>query len=981
MMKVWLQKHPDEPLPWLERCHQAFLLWFETQDRPIRDLVDHRTGTRLAAKKMLAQLGVEEVLKADINAIEADAKRYLMWLGFKNVHLLVIGRIHLQPESLPTELHTGYILARQLICALQQALYQQYYSEAQRFDPELHLAALVISLALGDGALSAAEINAAVREISGGRLYRLDSLLYVRYALLPDGGHMRRLFLSPVTAGLALSYDVSGTGEHTGREISRALKKVPRDWLPTGSRPLSLKALCEAGSVHFRLQPEVPHHLVDYMTGKIMSNSVCEDRFVQLFGRKPLPTQTSTDLTVAARVSDTKAEATDAERVEHPGLINALKKALDPTRTPEPLTAALDLIRDSRAAGIPAMLSLLLDWVEWMLIKKEQQPSTARINLTALSQHLMPLLSSLEQTIGSPDEWETLFEEMTCGLKPKDKLFDAVRAMAQFLQSRTGLDYADAGFSAQATVNARTLSEVEIARCINLLHQRMPESRAVLAERLVTLALHLGCRRWELLGLQPRDVIGIIDPYINLHNNDLRDLKTLASRRLISLGFVKNEAMYQEWRAAVSRQASHSPEASIFESDGFDVREDEKVLFLDINKALQAASNNPDVSFHSLRHTTACRGLLAVYWDLLELPDLEQYPYFAEIRNRKIPIRAILVQENLRMRFEHETVSLQLGHLNYETTARHYFHFYCLMRYGFLRKVHGWLHDPDTIKLCLAAGGLNRQFQALRKSTQPSLQDVLDILAAKYLSRLHVYREKEVFVTTVNAKAAKPLLDELAMISKISQLPEHNRQVLLQEFAPDNEEFPIYLKAINRRIETMTVIMCRASRATVDQLSTWKIPKTSSARLALLHMAERFGAVASGEHGQLLQAQLVDGLMQLCSRLGRQLGGAFRFKTGEDARLLLTHLTNVFGADNVRFETHIERSQRAGGTVRKVSGPKIIRQNIDGIDHGGTGNLVVRVINGGDNSVSYKPEAFLWFCATVYVRYGAHKTNGAVGQE
>lgn len=970
-LNAWLDGHPDTALPWVERCHVSFTGWLEQQRRPLQDLVDHRDGTRLASNRLLAGLG-RDIPKEDIDAIGIDAKRYLGWLGFRNLHLLHIGPVPPQPPTLPADIHTGYVLARQLQSVLRTILHQQHYGKQAAFTPEEHLAALAISLALQDGVLSPTELKAALTEIERGRIYRLDNLWFVQSALDPDGGHVRRLFLGPVSLGLALSLPHDHFPDGVAKALARTLRKVPRDWLPLPSKPLTMTRLLAAGETFFRMQSGLPHHIVDYMTGKLVSDSLSAERLAQLFGKQPLAAQTTPNAAPTPPGNLPRARQ-EKPQFDRPGLINELKRALDPTRTPDARNTALALIQQHQVAGVKPAVAQVLDWVEWMLKKRGLKPSTALINLTALSQHLMPQLQSLDQTIDSPEEWERLFEEMTVGLKPQDKLFDAIRLMAQFLESRHHQSFSHAGGSSRALVNARVLSEAEVAGAINLLHQRLPEARAVLAEQLVMLGFHLGCRRWELLGMQPADVSGAIDPLIDLHGNGIRDLKTLASRRLVSLKFVMHEKFYDQWRNEVRKRADLAPDDSIFQVNGFDVRNHEKALFLEINKALQQASNNPEVSFHSLRHSAACRGLLGLYWRGLALQDLEAYPYFQEIASRAIGIEATLVQRNLADRFEHEAVSHQLGHLHFDTTAAHYFHFYCLLRYGHARRLQEGQDDMEAERLCLAAAGMTRQSRAIRKLDTLTPEVAFDILETRFSHRMQAYRETEEVARIVDVQATKPLLDELRSICELAKRAPDDRENFLTGTFPDEASRKTYLAALNQRIADMEAILTKAGRMGEPGRFSWDMPDSATAKSCIFNMIANIDPLKLSEPPEELK-KLSGDLKNLAGFLGRQLNGAFRFKTGKQAQQHLSCLSTLLHSCPISFEAYIEKSRRHGGTVIKEKSDIMRITDPVELSHDGVGSLVVRIKN-GSTSGWFKPSAFFWMISALYVAYGKNRLS------
>lgn len=964
-LQTWLVNHPDTPTPWVGALHEKFMAATADISRAeCRRRLQHRDGARSFAQLILAKLGSKDELKNHTQEIAADLKRYLIWLGCAHVHELIIGGVEPRPSRLRSDCETGYATATSFRQALHQVLHHHYYVTADKFAPDEHLGALIVSLAT-DGVLNLPELKMAIDQIVEGRLFVVAP--HLRHVAGPIGNgdaHFRRIGFDDVTFGLACSLPRHQLAPITTAYLTTCLQAFAKLSLPREHHRISLRGLFRAFGAYYRLQPEMPHLLVDYMEGDIVSSSLIESRYAQLFGKRPFPEVGNDD-------EEPKKPPRMVRDFDRPTIINDIKKCL--ALRPEKLARQETLIKISFLRNHqtlkPAIL-LLLDWVEWILTVKGDRPSYALMSLTNLAQHLLPQLRNLDTRISTPDDWRELIDAMTTGLPPTHKVFDAIRLMTIYLKSISADNYEDAGRNQKSRVNARVITPHEIDQAVAILKVRLTPARFRLAESLIRLAYALGCRRWELLGLQHRDIVGNEDPVLYIRDNAIRTTKTVSSNRCNSLQLCSDLPFYAGFRKQLAEAPDAQGDQSIFQSVYFDIEKDHKALFITINKALQTACRDPDVSFHTLRHSAVCQSLLSVFWHEMPVDHLLDYPYFRDIDARANRIRAILVQPHLVNCFEHEAISQQVGHLSFATTAESYFHFFDLLRHAYLHKINFLTSEHDHAKLALSAAGFTRYSRTIRD--QASLKDdhYLTLIVQVHAKHLQIYDDEEP-TTTNDTMATDSDLYRSLLATRDQMLHLHKNEDPTANEPTSSAASPDHAPHISPQ-----------QLAIIEHLYTKKINRTSGF-IAFASKEpdyiDRRCRMIMAARAELLMARLMpsekaefaNGLIDALSHSAIQKHGHFRFRTLDDAERAMTSLSRLLTDGPVQYAVVTEHSIKSDGKVKKAFSPEVFVSSLADISKATRGSLLVGLATEHQADLAwYRFRSLVWVCCLIYLRFG-----------
>lgn len=964
-LENWLINHPDTPTPWIDAIHESFSKGTSEISRvEFKKRLEHRNSAHQCAKLILAGLGSKKSLKKHQTAISTDLKRYLYWLGCSGVHELIIGTVERRPTTLRADCENGNQTASAFRNALHQVLHDQYYVKCEQFSDREHLGALIVSLAL-DGVLNLPELKMAVDQIMGRRIFVIDShLRYVAGHISNGNAHYRRVHLHDVTFSLACSLPVDKFEDTTTTFLNACVQAFAKRCLSREHHRISLRGLFRAVESYYRLQPEVPQILVDYMKGDIVSNSLNEHRFAQLFGKKPLP-----ELMVPDEPPEQPWRAN--KDFERPTVINEVKKTLSlrPEKVARQETLIkLDFLRSDQT--LKPALRLLLDWVEWIITVKGDRPSYALMSLTNLSQHLLPQLKDLDSTITTPDDWRELIEAITTGLPATHKVFDAIRLMTTYLKSQSADDYEDAGRSQKSSVNARVITPQEIDHAMGILKVRLPPHKFRIAESLIRLAYALGCRRWELLGLQHRDIVGEEDPCLFIRDNSIRTTKTVSSNRCNSLKLCSDQAFYTDFRRELENAPKKDLEKSIFQSADFDIDKDHKSLFIAINKALQAACRDTNVSFHTLRHSAVCQSLLSVFWHEIPVDNLLSYPYFSAIDDRANRIRSIMVQPHLINCFEHESVSQQVGHLSFSTTSENYFHFFDLLRHAFIHKVNllSMAHDPTV--LALAAAGFTRYSRAIRDKETFSDDDYLSLIVNKHSEKLKIYEPDDSVGNTESIAPDTELYASLVetrdrilylLNIRLSQASHHDDAVC----TPDaNDSISLQKLTIIERLYNVKI-----NKSTDFTAFISKEPDHLDRRCRMIMASRAESLLLSMDPSE--QAEFSNRLMDALSHSAIQKHGHFRFRTISEAERVMTALSCLLSDGPVMYTLTIEQSIKTNGKVKKVYSPEVVLPTLTEVVKEGRGSMLIGFATERQIDLTwYRFRSLVWVCTLIYLKYG-----------
>lgn len=966
-----LRKHlSDQQLQieeeWIERLHAALKTTLEQPGaKSLAELRAHCDGARLTLAGILRHLGAKQELLKHRQIIQTNARFYLAWLGLRDAHRVLVNTVNPEREGIaaPDEVHEHFRHATYTLDALRNLLDRIALTEVPPLAGDQRLGAVVTLLMLRDGVVSFAELRMVLQELAENRLARAEDLWYVVGPTAPDNRHIRRAYLSRPTVVAALSWDaVNIPNPKFTKTVNAALAALSeRLEFPEPRPPLCLRTLKREAAAYLRLNPHMVQHVADYIEGDLVSDSLAESCLARLLDMAPIPVMLTHELTPHKRKGNPATE-----RLRREGfitdMVNMLQKIKEPKKAKQ---AVLARIQKERSTEKRRLMCLIIDWTEWMLEVNGIACSTAAMHLTNFSRGLFPVITDLDVDIVNPDDWELLVENMLRRSSRYDKLRDAIAKFAEFLTYRVSTRFTHNGYASEATVNAWCLSEAEKDAAIAILRRRYDASEPGLTEYaagLIELAYYLGTRRWELLGLHATEVVGKKDPWLMIRPNRLRSLKTDCSERNIPMRLVTNSAFLEAWKSQCAAQKMENPSASIAESLGIDLAKREKKLFLMINSALQHAVGSTEVSFHSLRHSAACRTLLSLYWPFMGLEEMEKFPYFAEIASASRTIREILIRENTADFLEHKTVSTVLGHLSYRTTAGHYFHHYCLLRKGLLKKVHGadsWLESPEDLV------GLSGRIDLIGEPAE----SILSTIAAERPSRLQVYAKKPEDRPPLTPNADNSFRLRLRAISEMAIQPLEKQDQRIQEFIPDATDRAQYLAGLQNRTELITSHYARlgiklAKVAKSALIMPTDVPSQEGLHTVLSHLSQVYPT--SSECRKLAMS-----LLTAATFMERKEHGAFAFKSGEEARQILKPLMTLLTPLQVRIYHWNKVSKRLPGERH----PKLLREDeayadsLDALPNHRVGTLIVRFEPQEDTS-AYTPRLLIWLIPAMYAAYG-----------
>lgn len=964
---------------WIARLHAALKTMLEQPNaKSLDELRAHCDGARLTLAGILRQLGPKKELLEHRRIIQAHARLYLAWLGLRDAHRVLVNTVNHERDAIaaPEEVHTHFRHSVYTLDALRELLERIARGEAAPLTGDQPLGALVTLLMLRDGVASFAELRMALQELAENRMACAEGLWYVVGPTAPDNRHIRRAYLSRPTVVAALSWiAVDIPKPQFKKTVNAALAALSERLAFPEPRPvLSLSNLTREAAAYFRLNPHMVQHVADYIEGHLISDSLAESCLARLLGMEPIQAMRTHEVAIQ---QSKKNPAT--ERLKREGfitdMVNMLQKNKEPKKAKK---AALARIQQERTTENRRLMCLIIDWAEWMLEVNGIACSTAAMHLTNFSRGLFPVITDLDIDITNPDDWELLVENMLRRSSRYDKLRDAIAKFSDFLTYKVSTHFTHNGYASEATVNAWCLSETEKDNAIAILRRRYNASEPDLTEyaaQLIELAYYLGARRWELLGLQASEVVGSRDPWLAIRPNRLRSLKTDCSERNIPLRLVRKPDFLETWKVQCAMQKEQNPSASIAEHLGIDLARREKKLFMMINDALQTAVGSTEVSFHSLRHSAACRMVLALYWPYLGLEEMEGFPYFAEIANASQTIREVLIRNNTANFLEHKTVSSLLGHLSFRTTAGHYFHHYCLLRKGLLNKVHSsnaWLESPEALM------GLSGRIHLSGESAE----FILSTIVAEHSSRLQVYA-KMPKVNTPVTPVDESFRFRLRVISEMANQPIEKQDQRLQEFIPSAEERAQYLESLRNRTELITYHYGRLGIKLAKGASTALIMPTDVPSQEGLHTVL---SQTSQLHPTSSECRnMAMSLLTAATFMERKENGAFAFKSGDEARRILEPLLPLLAPLEVRFQHWNRVSKRLPGEAH----PKSIREDEayadspDRLPNHRVGTLIVKFKSKEGTSI-YTPRILIWLIAAMYAAYGRtasswpRKTDGIV---
>lgn len=936
-------------------------------------------GASNALREILKEIGNrEEIFDLRID-LQIVARRYLSACGFKRANALLISNAGAEPlvlddpDSTPADYHE---IARSLR-SLSIEIDRIYLAIAPQFSIQETLGGLVFCLCIRDGLLCLPELRSALAEIQSGRLVRLGKLWYVSAPIGKDGQQSRRLFLSPITLAFVFRWlEIGHRHELTPQVINKALAAVAeRLQVHHPIRWRTFKGLQVFAQRFLRLQGFMPQHLVDYMSGDLASTSISERCWTGLFGLQP----DSRMLEHEIRAREVRSRKVEKAKVLRPGFVQEICRSLSQKPHESACSQTVSMLAPVIAGDVkqPSLLRQLAEFVDWMLRINAIKPSTAKMHLEALSQVLFPMVSSLEQTIQDPEMWESMVENMLGDETRFSKSRNAVAKFADFLTRTQGDRFSSMGFSADALVNANIITGDQKNRTISRIRLKLQAEDPKMTEvacHLVELAYGLGARRWELLGLHFKDVLGPLEPMMRFIKNESRDLKTDASTRQLTLEHLKHESFFASWQQFATCPAGKDRDTNILEARGVDLKKIEAKIFAVIADALKEVTGLEDVSFHSLRHSAACRFLLSLYWDDVELLKIEGSPYFDQIGAEHQIIEGALRRKNTESFLEHKTVSAFLGHLNYRTTSAHYFHFYCLLRHSVMHLVN--LRSPlkDKPQAIVAITGV--EFDLPRD--EPIHTQLKYCVEQMQVSVIVVDQPCDAGNTLVLGTDGEDIRNTLTHITDLLLLPTDNaKQKVLEELLPNPLHRDPFHISLGKRAEYLLALhekvglLKRDGRGTGKKrdhgVELFRMPTnqaTQSAIGAILGEVERL--YTTREHRRELAARLIDAMSYFSPRDLE----TFSFGPADDVTLILGPVMTILTRSKVNICFWQRRKVRIPGQgPRDVNSEKNTVMSLSEIPKITKGRLMVR-IEAVDKHENYKPAVLAWVMGAMYLAYG-----------
>lgn len=936
-------------------------------------------GGTQALSAILKEMGNREDifdLRIDLQIV---VRRYLSACGFKRANELLISNTGAEPlvldnpESSPTDYHE---IVRSL-SSLSNELDRIYLAIAAPFDTQETCGGLIFCLCVRDGVLTLPELKSALSEIQAGRLARLGKLWYVYAPIGKEGQQSRRLFLGPLSVAFALRWMQNGDDQElTSDTINKALSRFAERLQENVTiRWRTFKGLQVFAQRFLRLRQFMPQHVVDYMSGELASTSISENCWTRLFGFEPDPRMLQHELEAKAlRIRQVKKA-----KVLRPGFVQEICRSLSEKPQKKAHSQTVFMLEPviSGLVKQPGLLKQLAEFVDWMLRINGLKASTTKMHLEALSQVLFPMVSSLDQAVQDPEMWESIFENMLGDETRFSKSRDAVAKFADFLTRTQGDRFSSMGFSADALVNANIITVDEKNRTVSRIRLKLQAEDPKMTEvacHLVELAYGLGARRWELLGLHFKDVLGPLEPMIRFIKNNSRDLKTDASTRQLTLEHLKHEVFFESWQQFATCPADKNRDTNILEARGVDLKKIEAKIFAVIADALKEVTGLEDVSFHSLRHGAACRFLLSLYWKDLEHLKIEGSPYFDQIAAEHHIIERALRRKNTENFLEHKTVSAFLGHLNYRTTSAHYFHFYCLLRHSFMYRANRNSPLKDTPQAIVAITGVD--FDLPRD--EPIDTQLKYCAEHMQVPVIVIDKPCNAGSSLVLASDGESIRKTLVRITDLLLLPtEPARQKVLEELLPIASHRALFQGLLNKRADFLLALhekvglLKREGRGTGKKrdhgLELLRMPTnqaTQSAIGAILAEVERL--YTTRDQRRELAARLIDAMSFYSPRDLE----TFSFGPADDLARILGPVMTILERSKVNICFWERRKVRIPGQgPRDVNCEKRTVMSLSELPKITKGRLMVR-IEAIDKNENYKPAVLAWVMGALYLAYG-----------
>lgn len=724
-----------DPSVLLARANQQVLL---TNDESFRNQLLFslaralKTDSRIAElfkhkhpPKMIGQL--RKIMPRKLNQLDAaeqlrHIQELLAELGFKGVNRYPLMPYESEECTLNSESAKNFTLADEWIHEV-QAICKMAYNLPIALTDMQRLGLLTVRLALVDGVFSSAELRGCLVEISNGRVRFQKPLIWTSTRFTKKKSELRRQILSNETFALASSIDWVNLGitcDNAQRKIEAAIKSLGK--ISTKFASCSVRLLRAASADRFRLSARVPHFLVDFMAGDLISSSLSESGFARQMSKGIADIDEVADSTYQFEADDKKViKAPLARKKENDSFeLSALSRVIKllAQKAPKTNIAAQQLILEEQARLTPSegLISQLLEFA-YQRLDAVKSHATVHQQLTYLRAHLLGPLEDLS-AIEDPDEWSDLVELISADLPPKSSAISAISAFGRFLSRSYAEDFMTIGESEASDVNAQLITYQDMQKASHILSVEQGRAKGERGTLLMMIGGLCGARRGEIDGLV-RSSVFLFEPsgsFLRIITNLFRGLKTKNANRYAPLDSLQIQfpSIYSHLKLVYDSQADIEPGSLLFKSDEFEpLSGQSKDLFHQISVALQKVTGQKMAKFHSLRHSFCCYLLLALYFDRLQLSRYtEIFPFLKEIESYKDIAVAVFGSPSTANRFEPGIVRLAMGHLSFSTSFQHYFHFAELLRFAALATLNDELaySEPEL----LGALGYTRGSRLLR---------------------------------------------------------------------------------------------------------------------------------------------------------------------------------------------------------------------------------------------------------------------------
>lgn len=946
----------------LSNVDRAFVSFLTKQNETVKRLIHNKKALEVALKGLVKELGSRKELLSQLETIDYVVRFYLGLLGFRNANKV---SIHVMPKPTevfgrPGSVHLVYRQAVQTLHAMKDLLSSP--DHIKKLDGQEKMGLLILSLIFRDGVLNSAELLMCLNEMAHGRVLRHEGLCYVFGPVARSGVHLRRAHLSGLTAALSTQVPEK---KYAQADLDKALKAIYAQLTFKESCPeFKVKTLISAGQHYFRVAESMPQFVVDYASNNLASESLEETCFARLLGVTPNPLMIEHEQKLRVTGHRTRERS---RPYSLPGHIRDFSSACTKNKNRKTahnaaVFAAENALQDK---SISQLDRLFLKWALWMLEVRALAASTTASHFLTLYRPMQATIddANFDITTLSSDSWDQLVEEMTRGRNARDNLFDAVVQMTHYLNYVSSGSFKHSGYADAAIVNAYVISRAEKDEAFSILETKYAPSKPFIAEQAkfaIELAYHLGLRRWEFLGLKYRDVKGTLEPMLVIKDNDIRAVKTDSSNRQVPLNLVSSSDLYKMWREQCE-VAKDEKTKSIIEAMGFDPARQERALFDAINDVLYEVTGSKEVTFHTLRHSAVSRLLLGIFWDTLNLKELESVTYFKEIADDSLNIRQLLVRKHTENFSEHKTVSAVIGHLSFATTVGHYFHCMDLLRWAKVKDVNKDSLLPDSPDHMLLVTNLEG-------SEGQSIAEVLDHIETNFPTKFVRHSISQKRKLDFNGL---DLRQKLQVLGEAILLKPEDRSEYLKTMIEDDAKRDQYIVNLNIRIEYV--------ESTLKDLKQWikkdggflVMPQEKTIQIEILEILNRL-KTQYPNNTKLREFSIFIPRAIESLRLG--LRGVFTFKKDEKelAVKTLAPILEILDSDTRSVEYFYEYSYRdkSLGKVTKLKEHDGTVKTLDDImpNPNNRGSLNITLKFG--NSKTTPQRALIWTMASVFVAYG-----------